>query len=195
MNRYNTQRFRGCVLDLHSTFPNFLNGIGALRKLIYRANETGALIEGVVAYAALVDGLLRMGLILRRQLTNNGANMDLSLISQTSSKEYLPERAIFKMALHERVIEQGLFNEITELYDKRNAIVHRFLLTPQTYDQIPPILDLYEILFNKLEAVVSSLEEEQIQKGIGITKGSVECPNERLVREDVMKKLLPSKAG
>lgn len=41
-------------------FENFTHSISAARKLLARAQESGSLIEGLVLYAALVDGLLRM---------------------------------------------------------------------------------------------------------------------------------------
>lgn len=85
-------------------------GFGALRKLIYKANKGGALIEGIVTYAALVDGFLRIGLILKRQLINKNEDIDLALISQTSSTQYLSERKVFKLALTESVIEPSLFS-------------------------------------------------------------------------------------
>ena len=179
--------------DLHENFTNFLYGIGALRQLIHKANKDGALIEGVVAYAALVDGLLRIGLILKRQLINKNKDIDMAVISQNSPKQYLPERAVFKLALDENVIGETLFTEITALYDRRNEIVHRFLLTPQAYDQIPPTLDRYEALFNNLEAVVWSLEEEQIKSGVGMTSTSNESPDERQILKDVVKKIIQDK--
>jgi hypothetical protein len=186
----------GEVSDFYAQFTNFLFGFGALRKLIFKANKDGALIEGAVAYAALVDGLLRIGLILKRQLINKNDDIDLALISQTSHKQYIPERAVFKLALDENVIEQVLFTEITELYDKRNEIVHRFLLTPQTYDQIPPTLDRYEVLFKKLEAVVWSLEEAQIKSGVGMTGASHESHEQkRQTLEDIMRKIIQDKAN
>ena len=55
------------------------------------------------------------------------------------------------------------------------------------------MLDRYEVLFNKLEAVVSSLEQEQIQKSIGMTKSSNKSPDERAILRDLMKKLIQNK--
>jgi hypothetical protein len=178
------------VPTLHA-FTNFLYGFGALRKLIYKANEHGALIEGVVAYAALVDGFLRIGLILKRQLINNNDNIELALISQTSPTQYLSERRVFKLALAESVIEQSLFSEISELYDRRNEIVHRFLLTPQTYDQIPPTLERYEIVYKKLKAIVWMLEEAQVQNKVGMTRASHQSPGQdQNILDEIMKKII-----
>jgi hypothetical protein len=187
------------VADFHPRFTNFLYGIGALRSLIQKANKDGSLIEATVAYAALVDGFLRIGLILKRQLMNKSTNVDLALISQTSPTQYLPERAVYKLALDENVIEKALFDEITELYDKRNAIVHRFLLTSQAYDQIPPTLEQYEVVYKKLAAVVSSLEEEEIKSGVGMTR-ALDGKNDssgqrRQIMGDIMKRIIRDKTN
>jgi hypothetical protein len=187
------------VSDFHHRFTNFLYGIGALRSLIQKANKDGSLIEATVAYAALIDGFLRIGLILKRQLMNKGTNVDLALISQTSPTQYLPERAVYKLALDENVIEKPLFDEITKLYDKRNAIVHRFLLTSQAYDQIPLTLEQYEVVYKKLAAVVSSLEEEQIESGVGMTRGqdgkNDSSEQRRQILGDIMKKIIRDKTN
>jgi N-methylhydantoinase A/oxoprolinase/acetone carboxylase beta subunit len=176
-------------------FTNFLYGFGALRKLIYKANKDGALIEGIVTYAALVDGFLRIGLILKRQLINKNEDIDLALISQTSSTQYLSERKVFKLALTESVIEPSLFSEISGLYERRNEIVHRFLLTPQTYAQIPPTLERYEVVYKKLTAIVRMLEEAQVQSKVGMTRASHVSPeHEQNVLKEIVKKIILSEA-
>ena len=50
-------------LDLTHPFANFLYAFGAARKLLERAQE-----EGIVVYVSLIDGLLRMSLVLDKQL-------------------------------------------------------------------------------------------------------------------------------
>ena len=46
--------------DLSHPFANFLYAFGAARKLLERAQERGSLIEGIVLYVSMIDGLLRI---------------------------------------------------------------------------------------------------------------------------------------
>jgi hypothetical protein len=58
-------------LDVTHHFANFLYSFGAVRKLLERAHGPGFLIEAIVLYVSLIDGLLRIALVLdkRRQRT------------------------------------------------------------------------------------------------------------------------------
>ena len=55
-------------LDLSHPFANFLYAFGAARKLLERAQERGSLIEGIVLYVSMIDGLLRIAMVLDKQV-------------------------------------------------------------------------------------------------------------------------------
>ncbi|HEV3311634.1 MAG TPA: hypothetical protein VG815_14070, partial [Chloroflexota bacterium] len=54
--------------DLSHPFANFVHAFGAARKLLERAQERGSLIEGIVLYVSMIDGLLRIAIVVDKQL-------------------------------------------------------------------------------------------------------------------------------
>lgn len=167
-------------------FGNFIFAFGAARELLGRAHKHGFLIESIVLYAALLDGLLRIGLILKRQIKNADDAIEDTLIEQTKGGKYYSERQIYRMALQEKVTDQEMYEALGRLYDRRNEIVHKFFLTPITYDSLAGDLVQYEHLYEKLLEIVRALECEQVQRGIGMTRSR---GSSRAEREEIFRKV------
>jgi hypothetical protein len=152
-----------------SKFSNFLRAFGATRILLQRAHKEGFLIEGIVLYASLLDGLLRITLILKSQLDAKDDTIDELFIFQDENGPYYTERQIFKLAHCKKIINQKLYKEINSLYDQRNKIIHRFFLTDIEYGHLPNFLNRYELAYQEVYKVVYDLESEQIKQGAGMT--------------------------
>jgi uncharacterized protein YutE (UPF0331/DUF86 family) len=152
-------------------FVNFLRSFGACRLLLQKAHDKGSLIEGVVLYAALLDGLLRISIILKEQINRKTEEIDETLITQKDKGGFFSERAIYRIALEKEIIDQDIFDELNDLYDKRNIIVHRFFLSSIQYADLPPVLLRFETLYQKLYEKVYALESKQIELGVGMTRG------------------------
>jgi hypothetical protein len=150
-------------------FKNFLYSFGAARNLLDRAFNVGSLIEGLVLYVSLVDGLLRIALILHIQIDTGGQDFDFSYIQQERGKRRYSERQIYEEAFQRDLINADLKNEIEELYETRNAFVHRFFLTSVRYVDLGSTLDRYESVYHRCYDLVNSLEEQQLQTGRGMT--------------------------
>ena len=146
------------------TFSNFIYAFGAARKLLKRAHDAGSLIEGMALYASLLDGFLRIGLVLKRQLKDGNDSIDDTLISQAKDGKFYTERQIYRMALQEGVIDAAIYDSLGRLYDRRNDIIHKFFLTPITYESLGDDLLQYESLFERLYDLVYAIEAEQ---GVG----------------------------
>ena len=63
-------------------------------------------LENIVLSAVIVDGLLRVALILSKQIKSKLCNVDGSLIWQPRNKDYFSERRIFKLALKEMILKK-----------------------------------------------------------------------------------------
>ncbi len=157
--------------------------------LIQRANKDGYLLEGLALYASMTDGFLRMGLVLKRQIVNRSPKIDESLISQEQDGHYYTDRQIHRMACDEGIIDRDLFKEIGILYDKRNDAIHRFFLTNFKYDDLPKALERYELVYKRLVKVISDLEAEQVQEGVGMTRSAKPMSHlsERTLTLDILK--------
>lgn len=174
---------------------NFVHAFGAARLLIQKANAEGALLEGLALYAALTDGFLRIGLVLKRQIAKKTMAVDEVLISQEMGGQYYTERQIQRMAHGEGIISQEIFDELSALYDKRNDAIHKFFLTGLQYVDLPPFLERYEVMYKALNRIVYDLETEQIQKGVGMSApGKDTKENTLAILKDVAMKIDPKLA-
>ena len=103
---------------------------------------------------------------------------------------FYTESQIQKLAFEEGIIAEELYKELSELYDHRNAFVHRCFLTDLEYGQLPEILERYEVAYKKLYKIVYDLEAAQIQLGVGMTvPGRSTDESERAIKEEVLKKI------
>jgi uncharacterized protein YutE (UPF0331/DUF86 family) len=152
------------------SFLNFIYAFGAARKLLERAHELGFLIECIVLYVSLIDGLLRMAIVLDKQLAGDETGDIDSYIQQAQGGPKFSERDIYKEAHRRGLIDDPLKLEIEELYDARNAIIHRFFLNGVTYASLGPLLDRYEEVYNRCYKLVDDLEERQLAEGKGMTR-------------------------
>lgn len=171
---------------------NFIHAFGAARLLIQKANEEGALLEGMAVYAALTDGFLRIGLVLKRQMIKNTMEVEDLLISQEKNGQYYTDRKIQRMAREEGVITQDIFDELSALYDARNDAIHKFFLTSLKYTDLPPFLERYEVMYKTLNRIVYALEAEQIQKGVGMSApGKTTKEGTMAMLRDIARKIDP----
>jgi uncharacterized protein YutE (UPF0331/DUF86 family) len=152
----------------HGKFNRFMVSLLASVDLTNKAQEKGSSIELVILYANRIDALLRLALILQKQLQDSTNNIDIELIFQGEEDKPISERAIYKRALDGGVIEEPLFERLTNLYESRNKVVHRYIISDlKTNDIIKLVvdyMDIHEIIGSK----VGVLEQEQFTKGIGI---------------------------
>src|ERR1035441_8594632 len=138
-------------------FENFIYSYGAARDLLARAHRTGSLIEGLVLYVSLIDGLLRIALVLDKQLEDASGDVDFSYIQQEPGGRRYSEKEIYEQAHRRGIITTDMKAKIVDLYERRNAVIHRFFLTDikEIYEQAhrrgiittdmkAKIVDLYE---------------------------------------------------
>lgn len=156
-------------MDGVNPFGNFIHSFVAARRLLQRAHETGSLIEATVLYVSLIDGLLRIALVLDKQLAGDPHGEIDAYIQQVPGGAKYTERAIYNEAHGRGLIDDTFKAEIVDLYEQRNATIHRFFLTDLRYADLGPLLDRYEVIFNHCAAIVEALEDRQVQEGKGMT--------------------------
>lgn len=104
---------------------NFVYSVATARLLLQRAHDNGSLIEGMVLYVSLIDGLLRLSIILDKQLAGDPVTLE-EYMQQVPGGSKFTERAIYEEARLRGIIDEALRAEVVDLYEYRNAIVHRF---------------------------------------------------------------------
>lgn len=140
-------------------FVDFSHAIAAARALLARAQERQSLIEAVVLYASVIDGLLRI--LLAHAVGDPDGNithLDTTWFVH-DERIWRNERKVYKLALDAGVLTDEQFEELEELYKFRNVVVHRFVISGITYGVIASALDEYEGIYRRLMSQLEAIEQ------------------------------------
>ena len=159
--------FRQIVIT-ERRFDLYMSSIAAIIELKNKAIERDSYIEYVVFSANHIDALLRLSIILTNQITNKNEYIDLKLLFQSDTDKAIMERTIYQKCLDQKIINQGLFDELERLYKERNKVIHRFIITDIRTEDIYNLAFEYQNLFGKIDSLISNLEAEQIKQKIGV---------------------------
>lgn len=147
----------------------FLNGIAAASQLLNRAAKNGFFIEAVCIASNLIDAQLRIGLVLKHQIETKSQDIPIELIQQKKNIKKYSEREIFKISKKKNILDDDLFQELNTLYDNRNKVIHRYIITDIKTTDVLNIGIKYEAILEKIKARIYEIESEQIQLGVGMT--------------------------
>jgi hypothetical protein len=150
-------------------FTEFVNGFAAARELHARAGNSGSFVECVCLGASLVDALLRVGLVLQHQLEHSTREIPLGLVFQGPLDHAISEREIYKRARSQDIIDESTFDGLQRLYDDRNRVIHRYIISRITTSDVLDIAIRYENMVQLLSDRIHRIEEQQIEQGVGIT--------------------------
>src|SRR3989337_245004 len=84
------------------------------------------------------------------------------------------EKEIYKRAVKTKIINQELYDELFELYNERNKVVHRYIITDFRTEDILEIAMKYEKSDVKISSILNALEKKQFDLGIGLYAGGIE---------------------
>ncbi len=146
-----------------------MQGMAAAQLLLNKAIEKRSALECIVLQANLIDGALRIGLILKAQLNAGDSRIDDTLLAQADNDSRISERMVYKRCLENGVIDQTLFQRLTSAYDQRNKCIHRYVLSEIDYDFATRLVFELSDLLDQTSRAVGILEQQQIEKGIGMT--------------------------
>jgi hypothetical protein len=156
-------------------FDMFLQGVGATGLILSKAIKNKAFIEATCIIANQIDGLLRIGIVLKNQLVNCNREIASEWIYQGVKDKKKSEKDIYKKSLTLGIIDQIIFNELYSLYEDRNRVIHRFIISEITIAEVEEIAYNYYKKQKAINKIIFDIESEQINKGIGmVTMGDYE---------------------
>lgn len=156
---------------LRDRYDRFMTSIAASLDLRNRAYQNGSFIELIVLLANYIDALLRLGLILNEQLENQNSKYSKEIIYQSPTDKPKMEKEIYKMALDKKIITDRQYEKLFQLYNERNKVVHRYIITDLKTQEIIGLVQEYAEIESEIGDVISQLEFEQYEKGVGFNKG------------------------
>jgi len=177
-------------------FGKFTESIAAADELYMRAAEKGCFIECVCLLANLIDGRLRIANILYDQIQNNESKMNLSLVYQGENDKKITEKDIYDLSKNKSIINQSIYDDLFKAYNKRNRVIHRYIISEITTSDILEIAVEYLDIHRKIWQIVYDLETKQMELGIGMTATVEEFPKKDIEEmELVIKAALQKKHG
>ncbi|MFC5196614.1 hypothetical protein ACFPH8_14825 [Bizionia hallyeonensis] len=169
-------------------FTKFMNSLVASIDLKNRAYKNGSSIELVVLLANQIDALLRLALILKKQIDNSTDEIDTTLIFQKETDRPIMEKKVYKMALDEGLITQPIHDKLFELYNQRNKVIHRYIITDLLTKDVMKVVYDYTIMEEKVGEVVKEYEQKQFQLKIGIY--GTDIPPDHPIDEETKQKVI-----
>lgn len=146
----------------------FLASLIASTDLLENAYKSESFIEIVVILSNQIDAYLRLAIILKEQLEKETNDIEIKYLFQGDDERGINERNIFKKAYENKIINDEIFEELNNLYDLRNRVIHRYIISSLSTRDIAKIAIEYSILNEKIRLLLASYEEKQYGKGFGI---------------------------
>lgn len=156
---------------LHSyRFEMFLQGVGATAAMLNKAVGNKAFIEATCILASQIDALLRTGIILKNQIINKNSEIAIEWIYQGKGDKPKFEKEVYNEAKKIGVISEDIYNKLYNLYNDRNRVVHRFIISEITVREIEEIAYEFYKMSEEINQIVYDIESEQIKQNVGMTR-------------------------
>jgi len=158
------------IVSSKRRFNLFMTSIAATVDLMNKAHQNESLIEYVALSANRIDALLRLSIILTKQIEGRSDEIDTKYLFQAETDKAIMERKIYKIVLEKGIINQTIFEDLEELYKERNKVIHRYIITDIRTEDIGRIAYDYQQLSDKIEVIINQIEEKQYKMKLGIHK-------------------------
>lgn len=149
-------------------YDNFLGSLIASFDLWQKALNNDSFIELVVITSNQIDAFLRLSIILHKQLEFETDDIEIEYLFQADEEKGFIERKIYSDAHKLGIIDDELNNELNELYNHRNRVIHRYIISNIKTKDILKIAYDYSVIAEKVRMILKSYEEKQYGKGFGI---------------------------
>jgi len=149
-------------------FDNFLGSLVTSFDITNKALENYSYIELVAITSNQIDAYLRISIVLMKQLNNNTNDIEVKYLFQGNEDKGIMERKIYKEALTLNIITNEIFEELNKLYDKRNRVIHRYIISYLKTVEITKLAVDYLDVAEKIRLILKKIEDDQMDRKIGI---------------------------
>ncbi len=156
-------------LDWHR-LDSFIQGVGATEYMIDNAVGHKCFIEVTCLFASQIDALLRIGIVLQEQINNKNSSIDKAWIYQSADDKKKSEKEVYNTAKELGILDARVHDDLYELYEERNRVVHRFIISEITAAEIEQIAFRYYLIKERINKIVYNIENKQIELNLGMTR-------------------------
>lgn len=167
-------------------FDRFTGSLAASHDLLNAAIDSESFVEIIAIAANQIDAYLRLSLVIAKQINEQTNDIETRYLFQADGERGIMERKVFDDALKFDVIDQEAFDDLSALYDLRNRVIHRYIISNiRTRD----LVDIARRYLNALETMRQTLrgfEQRQADKPFGVYGKKLGNPS---VTEDSVRRL------
>jgi hypothetical protein len=148
-------------------FEKFNASLAASFDLKKKAMENLSFIELIIVSANQIDAYLRLCIVFKFQLLESSLLFKLEYLFQGERDKPLMEKKVYDKAKEMNIISEAQHEKLYLLYDRRNKVVHRYIITDIKTKELLEISYDYELLCEEVRLVLRIIEAEQFEKKIG----------------------------
>jgi len=149
-------------------YDNFIFSLASSYDLREKAFASKSYIEIIAIISNQIDAFLRISIVLKKQLNIRTKEIEVKYLFQEESERGITERKIYKEAHSLGIIDEKLFDKLNALYDIRNRVIHRYIISYLKTADIAEATVEYILISEEIRMILKSIEEEQIDEQIGI---------------------------
>jgi hypothetical protein len=161
------QSDRKLAADLDK-FDRFTGALAASHDLLYAAIDAGACIEIIAIAANQIDAYLRLSLVIAKQLEEKTDDIETRYLYQAGGEKGIMERKVFEDALKFKVIDLEAFDSLNELYNLRNRVIHRYIISDIKSRDLVEIAGRYLNALEKTRLTLRGFEQKQTVMPYGV---------------------------
>lgn len=170
-------------------FDRFTGSLAASHDLLYTAIDAGAYIEIIAISASQIDAYLRLSLVITKQLEEKTNNIETRYLYQADGEKGIMERKVFEDALKSQVIDMETFENLNELYNLRNRVIHRYIISDIKSRDLVEIAGRYLSALEIIRLTLRKFEQKQAVVPYGVYGSKY---RETTVRDDATRRLYAS---
>lgn len=149
-------------------YDRFAGSLAASYDLLYDAIESKSYIQIIALAANQIDAFLRLSIVLAIQLKALTNEIEIKYLYQGEDDRGIMERKIFDDSLKYGVIDQRVHKELGFLYEFRNRVIHRYIISDLKTRDLINIVERYLELSEEVRLILKGYEDNQQMGEFGI---------------------------
>jgi hypothetical protein len=151
-----------------NSHDNFIASLCASYDLLNNAIASESYTEMIVILASQIDAFLRASIVIKEQLNLETDDINVKYLYQSDDEKGINERTIYKKAFELNIINNDTLQVLNDLYDLRNRVIHRYIISYLTTKKVAKIAYNYAVLHEKIRLTLNEHEKMQTGKEFGI---------------------------
>lgn len=149
-------------------YDRFAGSLAASYDLLDVAIDSRSYIQIIAVAANQIDAFLRLSIVLSTQLKKSTNEVEIQYLYQGEQDKAIMERKIFDEALKLAVIDERVHKELNSLYELRNRVIHRYIISDLKTRDLINIVERYLQLSEVIRLILQRFEELQFENDFGI---------------------------